>query len=376
MRNSEARRRRVGAIVVLLTVAIGAAACSGTTDQQVAVTSAPTSVASSTSSTATTSTTVARNSLGNGETVTLAFAGDANFEGLDGALAANPTGLLRAITPLLSDADVTVVNFEAALGTRGVRQPKAFNFHAPPSALDALRAAGVDAVSMANNHGMDFGPEGLADSLAIEQAEKFPVIGVGADDAEAYAPYEVEVRGQRIGVIAANDVFDDPLRAAWTAGPGKPGIASAEEAHQERLADEVRRLRQRSDTVAVILHYGLEKQTCPNERQKALAKLLLDAGADIVVGGHPHRVQGAGFLGDKAVAYSMGNFIFPGRSAGGAETGVLKITATGHRIDAVEWRPATIRGVIPYPAAPGPGLAHMAQLRSCAGLTERPSTGG
>jgi len=289
-------------------------------------------------------------------------------------LASQPQSLLSAIAPVLSAADVSLVNFEAALGTKGSPQPKTYNFRVPESALDALSAAGVDAVSMANNHGMDFGLVGLADSLTIKSRRGFPVIGVGGNADEAYAPFETEVNGQRIAVIAANDVFDDPLRTLWTAGPGKPGIASAEEGSQDRLVKEVQKVRQRADTVAVFLHYGAELQTCPNGRQQDLVRLLVAAGADMVVGGHAHRVQGAGYLGKAAVAYSLGNFIFPSGSAGGSETGVLVITATGRQINQVEWKPAVIRGGVPYPltgARADSGTAHMAQLRQCAGLTEK-----
>jgi len=131
------------------------------------------------------------------------------------------------------------------------------------------------------------------------------------------------------------------------------------------------RLRHAHAPQLVFLHYGTEKQTCPNARQQALVQLLTDAGADIVVGGHAHRVQGAGFRGDKAVAYGLGNFVFRVNSPASAESGVLFVTATGHQVDKVEWKPATIRGGIPYPSGQS-GEQRMAQLRGCAGLTATP----
>ena len=360
----------------LLLVAGVAAACSGTTRTQVGAPSQTTTVAAGASKPAPTSTTTTteprRSRTGSGKPVTIAFAGDSSFEGLAGAVTANPTGLLSGIAPLLSGADVTLVNLETALGTKGTKMPKAFNFQTPAASLDALKAAGVDAVSMANNHGMDYGPAGLQESLAIEQAKGFPVIGVGQDEDEANEPFVTEVNGQKIAVFAATDILDDPLRPVWVSGPGKPGLASAEEPHQDALAARVSEAAKKYDTVAVFLHYGTEKETCPNARQKALVDLLTGAGADIVVGGHAHRVQGAGFLGDKAVAYGLGNFIFRVNSPASAESGVLLVTATGHRIDKMEWKPATIRGAIPYPAGPA-GVQHMAQLRACAGLTAEPT---
>lgn len=322
-------------------------------------------------------TTTMRPPTGSGESVTLAFAGDSSFQGLESALASDPEGVLSGIAPLLSGADLTVVNLEAALGTGGTPAPKQFTFRVPPAAIDALRSAGVDAVSMANNHGLDFGVDLLPESLAIGHERGMPLLGIGRDDADAYAPLVVEVRGQRIGVIAANDVFDNALRRAWTAGPGKPGLASAEEDHQDRLAQEVRDLREQVDTLVVFLHYGVETQTCPDARQRDLAGLLLGAGADIVVGGHAHRVQGAGFLGDKVVAYGLGNFIFRANSPEGAASGVLEVRATGRRIDGFRWRPATIRNGLPTPLtgeAEQAALDTMAQRRACAGLSDSPTT--
>ena len=369
--------RRPLLLVSLFALTAVVVACSGTTRTQVGAPSRTTAVSSEAKKSApatTTSTTEPRRArTGSGKPVTIAFAGDSSFEGLAGAVQSNPNGLLSGIAPLLSAADVTMVNLETALGTQGTKMPKTFNFQTPAASLDALRAAGVDAVSMANNHGMDYGPVGLQDSLAIEQAKGFPVVGVGQDEDEANAPFVTEVKGQKIAVFAATDILDDPLRTVWTSGPGKPGLASAEEPHQAALAARVSEAAKKYDTVAVFLHYGTEKETCPNARQKELVQLLTDAGADIVVGGHAHRVQGAGFLGDKAVAYGLGNFIFRVNSPASAESGVLVVTATGHQVDKVEWKPAAIRGAIPYPAGLA-GVQHMAQLRACAGLTAEPTT--
>lgn len=323
-----------------------------------------------------------RGPLGNGEAVTLAFAGDASFQDLEQAVVSNPQGLLSAIAPVLGAADVSVVNLEAALGSGGERAPKQFAFQVPEQALDALRAAGTDVVTMANNHGMDYGAGGLADTLRIKAETGFPIIGIGADDVEAYAPFVTEVRGQRIGVIAANDIFDSNLVNAWTAGPGHPGIASAEEDHQARLADEVRALREQVDTLAVYLHYGTEKDTCPHGRQKELVELLIDAGADIVVGSHAHRLQGMGFKGDQFVAYGLSNFVFKAPSEPGRRSGVLTVTATGRRIDGYDWAPATIQNLVPVPlsgAAADAASAAMGELQACAGLTPTatgPGVGG
>jgi poly-gamma-glutamate synthesis protein (capsule biosynthesis protein) len=328
---------------------------------------------------ATTTTEAARGPLGSGQPVTIAFAGDASFENLGSAVQSNTQGLLSAIAPVLSAADLAMVNVETAVGSGGTPVAKTFTFQTPQAALDSLGAAGVDVVTLANNHGMDYGLDGLTDTLRIKAEGTMPMIGIGADEDEAYAPFLTEVNGQRIGIIAANDVFDSNLVASWTAGPGKPGIASAEEAHQERLAAEVRSTREQVDTLAVYLHYGTEKETCPNARQKELVELLIAAGADIVVGSHAHRLQGMGFHGDQFVAYGLSNFIFKAPSAEGMKSGVVVVTATGRRIDGYEWKPAQIQNLVPVPltgAAAEAGVAAMDGLQACAGLSPTPTGPG
>jgi poly-gamma-glutamate capsule biosynthesis protein CapA/YwtB (metallophosphatase superfamily) len=328
----------------------------------------------------TTTTTEPRGPLGSGEPVTLAFAGDASFEGLIGSLQSDPEGLLSAIAPTLGAADITVVNLEAALGIAGGEpEAKTFAFRVPAESLVSLKSAGVDAVTMANNHGMDYGPEGLAESLRIRDDTGFPVLGIGTNQDEALAPWITEVRGQRIGVIAANDIFDSNLVASWTASPDQAGLASAEEAHQDRLVEEIRSTRPKVDTLVVYLHYGSEKETCPNGRQQELAELLTGAGADIVVGSHAHRLQGMGYMGDQFVAYGLSNFVFKAPSAPGRRSGVLTVTATGRRIDGYQWDPAVLQNNVPYPlggAAADAERAAMDELQGCTGLSPTPTGPG
>lgn len=329
--------------------------------------------------TVTTSTEPERGPLGNGEQITIAFAGDSSFQGLGPSIAADPQGLLRSIAPLLNSADLTMVNLEAALGTGGSPEPKTFTFQTPAATLDALAAAGVDVVTMANNHGMDFGEGGLASSLEIRSGGRLPVVGIGNDESDAMSPFIAEVRGQRVAFIGANDVFDSSLQARWTATDDQAGIASAKGIHQQRLLDTVAATREHADTVVVFLHYGRETETCPNDRQKELAASLFDAGADIVVGSHAHRLQGVGFMGDRLVAYGLGNFIFRPGSAAGRETGVLLVRVTGSRIDGFEWKPAVIEGSLPVPLAgtrAASEMDKMERLRQCAGLATDPTSAG
>jgi len=305
-----------------------------------------------------------------GKPVVFAFGGDVHFEGsLEARLAGDPRHALAPIAPVLSSADLAVVNLETAVTDEGTPASKDFTFRAPATAFAALRGAGVDVASMANNHGLDYGLVGLRDSLAAAKRYRFPVVGIGLDDTQAYRPFRRRVNGQRIAIIGATQVLDDELISAWTAGPHKPGLASAKDV--PRLVRAVRAARATSDTVVVFLHWGVELQQCPSPDQRALAKQLVAAGADVVVGGHAHRVQGAGRMGRALVGYGLGNFVWYGTSELSTQTGVLLVTTESRRVLGYRWVPARIVDGVPRPltgAERGRELANWRSLRGCTGL--------
>jgi hypothetical protein len=305
-----------------------------------------------------------RSPLGSGKPVVLAFGGDIHFEGaLSSKLSTSPSTVLSPIAPTLARADIAVANLETAVTDTGFAASKEFVFRTPATAFSALRGGSLDVVSMANNHGMDYGAQGLRDSLAAARRYRFPVIGIGLDGRRAYAPFRRTVNGQRIAILAATQVLDDHLISSWSAGPGKPGLASAKDV--PRLVQEVRRARASSDTVVVYLHWGVELAGCPTDDQRSLARALVAAGADVVVGGHAHRLLGAGKMGKALVGYGLGNFVWYGTSELSTQTGVLFVTATGRRIDSYRWVPARIRDGVPRPLT---GSERDGELRSWHGL--------
>jgi hypothetical protein len=370
-------RRRVVASLTLAALLL-LSACGGDDGPGQAAPAPTTRAATSTESTARPTTTAPRRADDprepTGEPVTLAFGGDVHFEGaIESRLAANPATALGPIANVLRRADLAVVNLETAITERGTPAPKDFTFRAPPSALTALKAAGVDVATMANNHGQDFGVVGLRDSLAAAKAAKFPVIGVGRNADEAYRPYQVTVKGQRIAVIGATQVLDSSLAAAWTAGEDKPGMASAYE--EARLLAAVKAARAAADTVVVDLHWGRELVNCPIDRQRALAPKLVAAGADVVVGSHAHLLLGGGYLRGAYVHYGLGNFVFYSRGGVTAQSGVLLLTTRGRAITNSRWVPATISGGIPVPlngAAATRAVSSWQSLRRCTGLSAKP----
>jgi len=309
---------------------------------------------------------------GDGKAVTLSFGGDVHFEGsLGERLQADPaTALDGNIAKLLSGSNLSMTNFESALtdGSCPDPQPKQFVFYAPATALTAFKSAHVTLVTEANNHGEDCGRAGLAQSLAIARAADYPVIGIGANAAQAYKPYETVIKGQRIAIIAATEVIDTDLISSWTATASQPGLASA---YQEKeLIAEVQRARRVNDTVIVYLHWGTEAQTCPNSVQEPLAKALVKAGADIIIGAHAHVQLGAGYLGTAFVDYGLGNLAFYDTTPPETYSGALRITVTGRHIDHYWWRPALIENGLPIPESGATAAAAVKRWQGLRGCTD------
>lgn len=307
-------------------------------------------------------------------TVTLAFAGDVHFT----ERTANRLGVDPALGPMaatLSAADFAMVNLETAITTRGTPQPKKYHFRTTPAALGALQRSGIDAVTMANNHAVDYGAQGLADSLAAQASSPIPVVGIGADEAAAYRPYVTTVNGVRLAVVAASQV-QDYTNQNFRAGPDSPGIASALD--RTRLLQAVRDAKKQADVVVVYLHWGTEGQSCPGPEQKSVAADLSAAGATAVVGTHAHVMLGSGMLGPTYVAYGFGNFLWYGSSPypHSDQTGVTTLTVTHGKITGAVFTPALVDGNgVPRPQTGAAARAitdRYAQLRGCTGLATAP----
>ena len=318
---------------------------------------------------------------GDGQSVAFAFGGDVHFPAgtnLGDRLAADPSDALGPTVPqLLSGVDLSMVNLESALtdGTCPEPQAKQYVFDAPSSALDAFKGAGVTLITEANNHGEDCGQPGLQDALAARTQANYTVLGIGQNAAQAFTPYTTTIHGQHIAIIAATQVIDSDLQAAWTATATQPGLASAYDVND--LVAAVEAARKTADTVIVYLHWGTELDACPNPLQEPLAQVLVQAGADIVIGTHAHVLLGGGYLGSAYVDYGLGNFAFYDNSPPENASGSLVITATGRHIDAVTWRPATIVDDLPQPLSGDAATAALAawnQARSCTNVAAAPGT--
>ena len=238
--------------------------------------------------------------------VTLAFAGDVHFTGRTARLLNDPATALGPISSVLKSADFTAVNLETAVTSRGLPQPKTYHFRTTPAAFTALRDGGVDLVTMANNHVLDYGQVGLASTLAAVHAARFPYVGIGTDAAAAWAPYVTTINGVKIAVIGVSQVAE--LASSWVATRSRPGEANA--INLPRTLAAVRAARRLAPVVIVFMHWGTEGQACPDPNELSLAPKLAAAGASIIIGAHAHMLQGSGWLGHTFVAYGMGNFVW------------------------------------------------------------------
>jgi poly-gamma-glutamate synthesis protein (capsule biosynthesis protein) len=312
--------------------------------------------------------------------ITLAVAGDVHFTGRTLPLLAHPDTAFGPIATELRGTDLAVLNLETAITTRGTEQPKEFHFRAPATALDALRAAGVDLVTLANNHVLDYGQVGLADTLAALRQAGFPYFGIGENADAAWAPRIMTVAGVRLAFIGVSQVH--ALAEDWVATDSRPGEANA--INETRTLAAIRAARSQADVVIVFMHWGTEGNSCPNGEQKTLAARMAAAGADLILGAHAHVLQGSGWLGHTFVAYGMGNFLWYGTSHS-TQTGVLRLTlhpaafASAGAVAPVsaEFLPAVVSAtgqpVLLTGSARSSAAQHYADLRGCTGLTATPT---
>ncbi len=208
----------------------------------------------------------------------------------------------------LSSADVTIGNLECPISTRGEAAQKNYVFRSPFAAAKSLSYAGFDILSLGNNHILDYGVEGLTDTLTALMSENILVVGAGLDASQAYAPQFLELNGLKLAFLSYVDVpTTDFDYLNWEAGIERPGIAWA---HADRVREGVQIAKEEADIVIVLLHNGYEFWQKVSDGQQEIAKLAIDSGASLVIGSHPHVLQRIEPYKDGLIAYSMGNFVF------------------------------------------------------------------
>ncbi|MGQ9702965.1 MAG: DUF5719 family protein [Actinomycetota bacterium] len=297
-------------------------------------------------------------------TCTLACVGDVNLDLDQFDLGYGYEYPWTGVVNLLQSADLAFANLECAVSYRGSPvSGKSFTFRGSPAALPAMRNAGIDVVSHANNHARDYGAEALVDTLHHLENNGIAHCGSGVDHNQARSPTFLAGNGLRVAFLAYSDVN----YYGWPAGPGYPGVADASD--PGRIATEISTARQRSDLVVVSFHWGEEKEYHPTSRQRYLAHLAVDSGADIVLGHHPHVVQGLEIYRGRLIAYSLGNFVFNPGSVQGTYSVLLRVSMGCGEFRGATLNPVRIVSGRPSPMSGSEATSWLRQIASlCASL--------
>jgi poly-gamma-glutamate synthesis protein (capsule biosynthesis protein) len=274
----------------------------------------------------------------------LAAVGDVNLGNGPGSMIARfgPEYPWTSVGPLMSKADITFANLECAVSLRGSPQAKQFVFRGQPSSVPPMsRRAGIDVVSLANNHAGDYGDAALLDTLRSVRAAGITPVGAGASEASAYRPQVIRRLGLRVAFVGFSTVLPFDFRALGD----NPGTAWG---HAGRVSSVVREARKRADVVVAAFHWGIERATHESAQQRALAQVALRAGATAVIGSHPHVLQPIRRPARRRlVAYSLGNFVFSAASPNTERTGILRVSLTRRGVVGSRFTRATIRASRP-----------------------------
>ncbi|TAH70895.1 MAG: CapA family protein [Anaerolineaceae bacterium] len=257
--------------------------------------------------------------------IVLAFAGDVNFDEDSKPVARydrENKGILGGISEDLvnemNEADIFMLNNEFAYSTRGREIiEKSYTFRADPKRVEILKEMGVDIVSLANNHALDFREEALLDTFTTLDEAGVDYVGAGVNMNRAKAPIYYTIGDTTIAYVAASHVI---YAMDWYATDTRPGMIGTYD--PALFVTSIKEAKENSDFVVVYVHWGKERTHEPVSYQKNLAKIYIDAGADAVIGCHPHVMQGIEFYKGKTIAYSLGNYWF---NASKRESGLLKI---------------------------------------------------
>ncbi len=240
--------------------------------------------------------------------VSIVVAGDIMLAGRPDRVIRRGQDPFAGVSHLFKNADVRIGNLECVVATRGSEEPGKFNtFRVHPRGLKFVKRH-FDAVGLANNHSGDFGTPAFAHMLELLSQSGLGYYGGGRDLQQAHMPWVVERHGLRIAFLGYNEFQP----RSFEADHDRPGIAWSEDEQVVRDIQDARRV-WHADVVIPVMHWGWE-EAIANSRQRQLARVMIDAGADAVIGGHPHQLQDTENYKGKPIFYSLGNFVFEGFS--------------------------------------------------------------
>lgn len=218
----------------------------------------------------------------------------------------------EGVKDILSAGDITFANMECPISTSGKKLPgKGITFRADPAVVDAVKYAGIDVLSLANNHILDYDDPALLDTLRLLDGAGIYRAGAGENIEQAREPAIVEKNGLKMAFLAYSDMadiyFSNSYKKVFAAAEDRPGVAPTDIG---MILEDVRAAKQQADIVAVSLHWGVEDSNKVTDEQIKMAHSIIDAGADVILGHHPHVLQGVEIYNGKVIAYSLANLVF------------------------------------------------------------------
>lgn len=231
------------------------------------------------------------------------------------------------ISTQLREADILFGNLEGPISDGGRKVGSIYSFRVDPKAIEGLLFAGFDILSVANNHIFDYGKDAMEDTFEQLELAGIDYVGGGFGEEEAYGPKIKEIKETKIAFLAYTNLGSPH----WAAKGNNSGIAWLK---KERMVKDIKMSKEKADIIIVSFHYGTEYQTTPNNNQIFISQAAIEAGADLVVGHHPHVIQPIEKYKEGFIAYSLGNFVFDQSFSEQTMKGLLlKVIIEGKKIE-------------------------------------------
>ncbi len=254
--------------------------------------------------------------------------------------------LFANVRPFLEESSLAFVNLEGPISDLGTRASwKEYTFRGRTALAGGLASAGIDVVSLANNHSNDYGTKALLDTFTRLRAAGVHYVGAGTDAAAASAPSLLITPAGMVAVLA----FTDIIPGGFAAGADTPGVNTTTP-DRKKMIEAVEKAAKKAKFVICSFHWGEEYTGRPNQTQRELAHAVIDAGADLVLGHHPHVLQGFEIYNDRLIAYSLGDFVWDHYSRETGETVILRVAIPGKGEPSFELIPIYLSEVTGVPS--------------------------
>lgn len=255
--------------------------------------------------------------------------------------------------PIMLTADIVIGNLETSLATSGEPLPgKGIWFRADPRLVESLCFAGFKALSLANNHILDYDSPALLETVQVLEKNGIRAFGAGENIRYAREPVYLDVKGTTFVFLGYNEFshifWSYKYPRSFAAGEKLPGVAPLE---IKIIKEDIAKARQKADVVVVSLHWGIENSNWPTPEQQLLARDIIDSGADVILGHHPHVLQGVEIYKGGVIAYSLGNFVFDQPWENNRQSVFLMININSGRVTEVGMVPVYIKDLRPIPVS-------------------------